>query len=518
MQRQSKLHSFIASYPTYAAVTILSTVVTILHFRGSSATDGFEFALSSNYNIAVFINAIIFFTTSIGKVLEYSFFIKFADKEKQTAFDDTVQYTLYKVVFVGVILSESHIRELVLWLLWFGAIGFFKVFQRIASMRLQYYSSMPDVARYEHQRVAALLGGVLVFDIFWLLICLELFSSTGFSTLLLLVFECFVLGIEVMQTLYNYAVNFKVFSGIGTQDNNEVQLFFSSFLAGIILDTVHLLHYSHIWYLYGVNFTVVDVLLGLSLYGTYKGVVQKMGNYRHYRNMLEQIEKSFDNATKEQLEELDDDCAICREQMASAKRLPCGHCFHKFCLRAWIERNRSCPVCRKPIRLGEAQDVSAERQGTGQQNVFYFPMTRVGAQGNTNNFEGADPAQQEREQGEESERGIQSESERDAEVDRSVGGVVGFEIGSSGSESDIRAGEFWYRVEQIKSIFPNMDVSVIAADLLTTQSMDATISNILQGRVRGRGGVQTDASIGRYPVTPSSVAGGITDQAFHTGI
>ena len=52
---------------------------------------------------------------------------------------------------------------------------------------------------------------------------------------------------------------------------------------------------------------------------------------------------------------------LIREEMVapSAKKLPCGHIFHKSCLRSWFQRQQTCPTCRYVlyvrIRRGETQ-------------------------------------------------------------------------------------------------------------------------------------------------------------------
>jgi len=38
----------------------------------------------------------------------------------------------------------------------------------------------------------------------------------------------------------------------------------------------------------------------------------------------------FAMATKEELEDNNDDCAICWEGMDTARKLPCGHLFHRY--------------------------------------------------------------------------------------------------------------------------------------------------------------------------------------------
>jgi E3 ubiquitin-protein ligase synoviolin len=57
----------------------------------------------------------------------------------------------------------------------------------------------------------------------------------------------------------------------------------------------------------------------------------------------------FPDATTEDLGLGDATCIICREEMSSAKKLPCGHFFHVHCLRSWLERQQTCPTCRAPV-------------------------------------------------------------------------------------------------------------------------------------------------------------------------
>lgn len=48
-------------------------------------------------------------------------------------------------------------------------------------------------------------------------------------------------------------------------------------------------------------------------------------------------------------------CAICLDTIditaKFAQPLPCLHIFHCNCMNQWLQRNRSCPLCRYPIQL-----------------------------------------------------------------------------------------------------------------------------------------------------------------------
>ena len=64
-------------------------------------------------------------------------------------------------------------------------------------------------------------------------------------------------------------------------------------------------------------------------------------------------------ASQRDLQTYGDQCAICRETMKEATKLPCGHCFHLSCLHSWIHHRTSqatCPSCRSPIGSSPASD------------------------------------------------------------------------------------------------------------------------------------------------------------------
>ena len=62
------------------------------------------------------------------------------------------------------------------------------------------------------------------------------------------------------------------------------------------------------------------------------------------------MEKNFPMASKEELCKNSDDCPICWDKMETGRKLPCGHLFHNYCLRSWLEQDTSCPTCRKSLR------------------------------------------------------------------------------------------------------------------------------------------------------------------------
>ena len=64
------------------------------------------------------------------------------------------------------------------------------------------------------------------------------------------------------------------------------------------------------------------------------------------------LERVYPDANADDFRSSDNVCIICREEMVAGntcKKLPCGHIFHKSCLRTWFQRQQSCPTCRLDI-------------------------------------------------------------------------------------------------------------------------------------------------------------------------
>ncbi|KAJ8281100.1 hypothetical protein GJAV_G00063510 [Gymnothorax javanicus] len=74
---------------------------------------------------------------------------------------------------------------------------------------------------------------------------------------------------------------------------------------------------------------------------------------------------SLPRATREQLQQHNDVCAICFQEMSSAVVTLCGHFFHGNCLRKWLYVQETCPMCHQPVKpTSPPQDPAAQTQET----------------------------------------------------------------------------------------------------------------------------------------------------------
>ena len=58
---------------------------------------------------------------------------------------------------------------------------------------------------------------------------------------------------------------------------------------------------------------------------------------------------SLPEASEEQLRNFDDVCAICYQDLTSARITRCNHYFHGVCLRKWLYVQDICPLCHETL-------------------------------------------------------------------------------------------------------------------------------------------------------------------------
>jgi E3 ubiquitin-protein ligase RNF139 len=72
---------------------------------------------------------------------------------------------------------------------------------------------------------------------------------------------------------------------------------------------------------------------------------------RHAVNKI----NSLPEANENQLRELADVCAICYQEMDTAKITKCNHFFHGVCLRKWLYVQDRCPLCHEIMYKADNQ-------------------------------------------------------------------------------------------------------------------------------------------------------------------
>lgn len=67
-------------------------------------------------------------------------------------------------------------------------------------------------------------------------------------------------------------------------------------------------------------------------------------------------------------------CSICQDLIASDGAIlqTCRHVYHRSCIQTWFGASVRCPVCRRDIREGQANQTSSGATGTQAQEMYQW--------------------------------------------------------------------------------------------------------------------------------------------------
>ncbi|KAK9724449.1 hypothetical protein RND81_05G072900 [Saponaria officinalis] len=324
------------------------------------------------------INVLALFTLC----LKTAFFGNLYATETRKLVERLVNYIIYKGAFLPLVIPPTLFQGS-LWLTWLTVLCFLKMFQALARDRLERLNASPSATPWTYSRVYSALLLVLSVDFLWIWFCAAVSRPLVSSTYWLLFFEPLSIAFETLQAMVLHGFQLMDIwlnnSAVETSDYQKSNLLdkaagslweWKSNLVrnmGFILDMMTLLmalgHYVLVWWLHGMTFHLVDVIIFLNIRALLSAVVKRVKGFIKLKIALGALREALPDATSDEIHAYNDECAICREPMAKAKRLPCKHLFHLACLRSWLDQGLSeiysCPTCRKPLFVGRSESASS---------------------------------------------------------------------------------------------------------------------------------------------------------------
>lgn len=187
------------------------------------------------------------------------------------------------------------------------------------------------------------------------------------------------------------------------------------------------------------------------------------------------METNFPKATQEELDNNNDDCAICWDTMSTAQKLPCGHLFHTTCLRSWLEQDTSCPTCRLSLKYRDPNAPEAS-EGAANNNVNednlqhgLLGVGNVNLRFNNHFFHFDGPRYM---------RWLPRVS-----VEVTSPNMIDININTAQLGEELNPEELEDMGQQVLEFFPQLSLSDVLDDLRLTGSVEVTIENILEGRI-----------------------------------
>lgn len=281
------------------------------------------------------------------KIIQYLVLGTLRVSENQHLREAFWDYSLQKSLFIVFILDAKTYEERMPWAIWSTILGSIALLSACCKDRFEYLSSSPTTKRWSLIKISILMGLLLLITI----ICNVLvFISRQYSTHTLFLLAdsvymlTFVLSVITKCLILTYDMRTN-----SVWENRASVIYYGDLIFAITMSTIDLLHHSHMLIISYTSFFIK----GWCLVRINTLVLEIRRRYRRHKNYLlvvQLMDTNFPMASKEDIDKNSDDCAICWDEMDSARKLPCGHLFHNSCLRSWLEQDTSCPTCRTSLK------------------------------------------------------------------------------------------------------------------------------------------------------------------------
>lgn len=294
-----------------------------------------------------------------GRILQCIFFGEIRRSEGEQ-FVERLWFPLFDMFFM---LSTFPIDFDLRYVFLASVLKFFELFQILCEIRINHMGQIPVLPRGFHTRMLALLT--------WLGV-----SASMLTALIAAVtiqhpgprgFMVYMTSLAILQVIQWGALVAKYscecYELVLDEEwhTKSRYIFFIDLVSELLIFLTYPVCYgvaiylndSKVTFLPALNVYRDTILLSISLF-------KKLRELIRFRAATQDMETKYPSVSEAELEELSDrTCIICREELvsqqgsatnnATPKKLLCGHIFHFRCLHSWLERQQSCPTCRRSV-------------------------------------------------------------------------------------------------------------------------------------------------------------------------
>ncbi|RXK38218.1 hypothetical protein M231_04502 [Tremella mesenterica] len=244
---------------------------------------------------------------------------------------------------------------------------FLKCFHWITADRVDYMDQIPPPGPpiSYHLRISSIISLLTAVDMILVIYSLETIILDGPSAMILFASEFMILLASISGTFARYMIGLidlrraRGRADAPSWEEKSMYLFYIDLAVDFTKLLTYLSFFAVILMHYGLPLHILR-----DVYMTLRSFLSRCGDLIRYRRATRDMDALYPNATAEELERSGDrTCIICREEMIAAqedragnggpnetpKKLACGHVFHFHCLRSWLERQQSCPTCRRDV-------------------------------------------------------------------------------------------------------------------------------------------------------------------------
>ncbi|KAG0270483.1 E3 ubiquitin-protein ligase hrd1 [Actinomortierella ambigua] len=259
----------------------------------------------------------------------------------------------------------------------FTVLLFLKVFHWLCQDRIDSMEQSPGLPASFHVRMVTMMSFLIYIDAVMVSSAIAHFMKSPPNMMIMFAFEYTLLATSLAASFGKYALHTIDMQSEEPWENKSMLLFYLDLLADFVKLATYMMFFVVILMYYGLPVHIIR-----DVYMTLRSFLQKCKDLVQYRMATRNMNERYPDATPTDLAALSDPiCIICREEMVSVaqpapaaparedangnparpatprsaalnnvpKKLPCGHIFHFHCLKSWLERQQSCPTCRRMV-------------------------------------------------------------------------------------------------------------------------------------------------------------------------
>lgn len=301
--------------------------------------------------------ATLFWLILLGRHILWLTFGKLTDSEQQHIRDFWI-FIIYKFTVIRIRYTDGLFLLCFLYLL----VGFLHVLTKIAKDRFEYQLRLPKILFLDQTKLLILLN--IAFNICGVLF-LSLMVMNYHKHLIRIVTPAFKfvlieIDLLILRKFYIYTLYYFNVYDLYKESDDEVNIDFISTLQDKKRAVAH--YFTLIFELVVLTRGIVFLWYNI-LEHSFLTLMDMLINYVQMVYLQREIwirckkQKKYtwssnfeQNASRKELANYADICAICWEKMEEAHKLPCQHLFHSVCLQTWLKQRRiTCPTCRKVL-------------------------------------------------------------------------------------------------------------------------------------------------------------------------
>ncbi|KAF8274588.1 hypothetical protein EI94DRAFT_1561432 [Lactarius quietus] len=330
----------------------------------------------SGASVLVLANFGLLLALMCGRLVQQIFFGSLRPVEVERLYDRMWFFVTESLLAFTIFRDEFDIPLGVM----FGFLLFVKSFHWLLADRIEWMNQMPypGPTTLFHIRISGLFFMLWLINVVMLAFAAESILTNGVGVIILFASEYSILMASLMNSKSKYilsAIEFHRAASRGGEnappwEDKSMWIFYVDLVTDFLKLSTYLGFFAVIVTFYGIPLNVVR-----DVYVTARSFITRLRDLMRYRTATRNMDERYPNASQEEMSAMSDHtCIICREEMVlpdpsprdqavppgtaaptrdgpnmTPKKLPCGHIFHFHCLRSWLERQQSCPTCRRPV-------------------------------------------------------------------------------------------------------------------------------------------------------------------------